>query len=329
LVEDEAPPTSSQPRLAQIDPAARARLVEAYSPGARVVRARRLRGGLGARTQVLDIEDASGRRSKVVLRVYLPGRRTLTPEDARREFRTIEMVHTAGVPSPEPLFLDAVGVYLGEPAMLLQYLPGRSLYRSNGPAWAEELARAMVSIHAVTPDRYDPSWLPPYGRKEVEAELVERREAVAVHEDDLAREVLAVLENSLDRVVWVPSCLIHDDFWPGNTVWYRGKLTGVIDWADACWGDPRVDLPQCRIDAYLANDHAAEEAVVEAYARLSSHPMPDQWFFDLIVGLRALLYYDIWLAGYHDAGLKDVTKERSRERIHDFLRRAMHAGGWG
>jgi aminoglycoside phosphotransferase (APT) family kinase protein len=185
----------------------------------------------------------------------------------------------------------------------------------------------MVNIHAVTPDHYDLSWLPSYGRKEVESELVKRREAVAVYEDDLAREVLAVLENGLDRIEWVPPCLIHDDFWPGNTVWYRGKLRGVIDWADACLGDPRLDLPQCRIDAYLANDYETAEDVFEAYVRLSSQLMPDQWFFDLIVGLRALLYYEIWLIAYHEVGLADVTKERSRARIHDFLRRAMEAGG--
>ena len=321
------PTTERQLHLHRVDLQARARLIDAYSPGARVLRGRRLRGGLGARTQVLHIEDAAGLRSKVVLRVYLPGDTSHTPERARREFRTIELVQSAGVPSPRPLFLDAEGRFLGEPAMLLSYLPGRSYYEAHGdPGWAEELARAMAAIHAVTPDRYDLSWLPRFGRDEVEADIRAKHEAVALHEDDLAREVLAALEANMDRIEWVEPCLVHDDFWPGNTVWYRKRLIGVIDWADALLGDSRVDLPQCCIDALLSNDFTMSDAIRDTYSRLSSRAMPDQWYFDLLVGLRALLYYEIWLIAYHEVGLTFVTKERARERIHAFVRRALEEG---
>ncbi|HEX9641648.1 MAG TPA: phosphotransferase [Candidatus Krumholzibacteria bacterium] len=289
-----------------------------------------MRGGLGARTQVLDIEDAAGARSKVVLRVYLPGRTTLTPDRARREFRTIELVQSAGVPSPRPLYLDAEGEYLGEPAMLLSYLPGRSMYQPRGVnVWVRELAQAMHAIHAVTPDRHDLSWLPRRGREELAAELEGMRERVDAHEDGIAREAFAALEANQDRIAWVEPCLIHEDFWPGNTVWFRGRLTGVIDWANACLGDPRLDPAQCCIDSHLVNGAGVSEALRDAYAALASRAVPDQWYFDLYVGLRGLLEYEIWLIGYHDAGLTFVTTELARERVHDFMRRALDAGAKG
>jgi aminoglycoside phosphotransferase (APT) family kinase protein len=309
--------------LRPLDPRVRARLIDAYSPGARVVRARRLRGGIGARTQALDIIDVAETRSKVVLRVYLE-RNSLTPERARREFRAIELAQSARVPSPRPLFLDADGQFFGTPTMLLSYLPGRPKHQPHDRgAWADELVRAMRSVHAVSPASHDLDWLPRFGRAEIAAELEELRLKVMAHKDGIAREVMLTLEGSFDRVAWPTECLIHEDFWPGNTVWLRGKLIGIIDWVNAKVGDPRIDLSQCRIDALLANSLEVSDALEDAYRRVSPAVVRDLWFTDLFQGLRCLLYYEIWLIAYHDAGLTFITKEHARERVHAFLRRAL------
>ena len=39
-----------------------------------------------------------------------------------------------------------------------------------------------------------------------------------------------------------PPALLHGDYWPGNILWKDGRLAAVIDWEDACLGDPLVDL---------------------------------------------------------------------------------------
>ena len=282
-----------------------------------------MRGGIGARTQVVTIEDAGGVRSNAVLRVYLP-REALDLERARREFRTIDLVHAAGVPSPNPLFLDAEGAYFGTPAMLLSYIPGRPMYQPRDvSSWCGGLVRAMRSIHAITPEAHDLGWLPRFGREEMAAELEELQGKVAVHEDALAREVLEVLDAGFDRVGWPNGCLTHEDFWPGNTVWYRGQLVGVIDWANAKVGDPRIDLSQCRIDALLANGIEVSDALRDAHADMAPDEVRDLWFIDLFQGLKALLYYEIWLTGYRDAGLLHVTPKQSLERIRRFLQTAL------
>jgi Ser/Thr protein kinase RdoA (MazF antagonist) len=38
---------------------------------------------------------------------------------------------------------------------------------------------------------------------------------------------------------------IHRDYHPGNTFWSRDRLTGVVDWTQASWGDPRADVGTC------------------------------------------------------------------------------------
>ena len=37
-----------------------------------------------------------------------------------------------------------------------------------------------------------------------------------------------------------PATLLHDDYHPGNVLWSRGRLTSVVDWTGAGFGDPVV-----------------------------------------------------------------------------------------
>jgi aminoglycoside phosphotransferase (APT) family kinase protein len=260
----------------------------------------------------------------VVLRAYLPGREALTPERARREFRTIELARASGVPSSEPLYLDADGRFLGRPAMLLSYLSGQSVHRPRDlVTWANDLAVAMHGVHAVGPEDADLSWLPRFGAAEIRSELDEVRDSVMALDDGVAAAALEMLEARFEDVAWPEECLIHGDFWPGNTVWGRGRLVGVIDWADARLGDPRLDVVQCRVDALVANGFEACDAIGAAYDRMAEEALPDMWYVELFLGLQSLRWYKHWLAGYWDVGLTDITEEQTVERIREFLRRAI------
>jgi len=296
--------------------------VESYRPDARILRVRRLRGGLGAQTHVLTLEAPDGSRERVVLRRHFV-RETLNPERAEREFRILELVADAGIPSPRALHLDAHGEYFGAPALLLSYLPGRSLYEPRDEvAWTEQLARVMLSIHAIGSADRDLSWLPGFSRDEIAAELEELKPE-AEKAGALARRVHATLVANLDRVAWPEPCLIHEDFWPGNTVWFRQRLIGVIDWINAKVGDPRCDVTQCAIDAMLVLGIDAYDRLRATYQRMAPSSLQDLWYFDLFNGLRALLYYSHWLLAYHDVGLTKVTLDVASHRIQWILRRAL------
>ncbi|MEO5900118.1 MAG: aminoglycoside phosphotransferase family protein, partial [Ilumatobacteraceae bacterium] len=41
---------------------------------------------------------------------------------------------------------------------------------------------------------------------------------------------------------------VHRDFHPGNTLWHRQRLTGVIDWQAGCVGPASIDPAHCRIN---------------------------------------------------------------------------------
>ena len=303
-------------------PGALARLVEELAPGGRLVRTRRLRGGLGARMQVLDIERADGTRLKVSLRRFERDHASSTPDHVAHEYRILKLVEEAGIPAPRPLLLDAEGRLFGVPAMVLTYLPGRPRYASRDvSSWADQLAQALLSIHALTNDDVDLSWLFLYDREGMRDEIGRREEEA--QGEPLAREVHAVLKAEIDRISWLEPTFVHDDFWPGNTVWYYGRLVGVIDWTSAEMGDPRADVSQCRADIALSLGQDEADTFLNAYQARAAQPLPDVWYFDLFRGLRALTYYEQWLEGYHDAGLTHITSSLARDRIEAFLRTAL------
>ena len=47
---------------------------------------------------------------------------------------------------------------------------------------------------------------------------------------------------SQELLMSTPSVLTHHDFWSGNTLWQRGVLTGVVDWAGAAVGPRGFDV---------------------------------------------------------------------------------------
>lgn len=304
-------------------PGALARLVEQIESKGRLAGRRRLRGGVGARMDVLVIARPDGPRRTVTLRRFPRSNRSSQPAHVAHEFAVLRLVERLGLPAPRPLWLDAEGELFGVPAMALTYLPGGPVYiPSRLQPWADELARALAEVHAVTPARHDLSLLGVQGRDGVRRQLRERRRRAREH-SELAREVHAALVRDIDRVAWPAPTLVHDDFWPGNTVWHRGRLTAIVDWTHGEVGDPRTDIAQCRIDLALILDQHAANVFLAAYQARAPRPLPDVWYFDLLRGLAALLSYEFWLPGYHDAGLTHVTKRCARGRIEAFLRRAL------
>jgi aminoglycoside phosphotransferase (APT) family kinase protein len=275
---------------------------------------------------VLEIERVDGARDKISLRRFVRGNRASQPERVAHEYRVLQFLETTDIPAPRPLLLDADGALFGVPAIALTYLPGRPLYRPrDADSWTRQLAEALLRVHAVTPRTHDLSWLHVHLRDGIH-ETLDRDRTRAHDHSALAQEAHTRLVSAFGDIDWLDGTFVHDDYWPGNTIWYRGRLTGVIDWTFAEVGDPRSDVAQCRLDLALINGVDVSDAFLEAYRSLAPQPLPQVWFFDLLRGLHALLSYQFWFTGYQDARLADMTERRIRTGIEAFLGRALDEG---
>lgn len=297
-----------------------ARIANAIDPRSRVTYCAPILGGVDAATYAVDL-DVAGERRELVVRIYtLPEERD--GEAARRYWNAI-----AGIPAAAPVLiprgvhLDAEGMLVGLPCLVMTRLPGTPLARpEEEDSWIDQLAGAIASIHDV-----DVGSLPPdYRRGAKPSELVEASLARAPrHLIDLWDEVARALRSAPTPT---PNgmFLTHHDFWFGNTLWSDERLTGIVDWDGARIDDPAFDVAYARLDMQLVlGDKAADQLLARYEARRG--PLRAMPFWDLITMLPAFRWLSDWVVGYREVGRAEITDELARERLASFARRALRA----
>lgn len=223
---------------------------------ARVVRVQALHGGQTSAVHALRLHRAAtGDAENVVLRRYVIAQlNEVQPRLAAREAEALAAVADIAVPAPRLLACDPTGGEVGVPAVLMTKLPGRLVWSPAAddlPGWLAGLARTLPPLHAAAvplgdrvppfaaypPLRGAPAWVPP--------DLWDR----AV---DASRRPLSFAGGRL--------ALIHRDYHPGNVLWRRGRVSGLVDWQAACIGPPAIDVGWCRLRVlgHLGRDAAVD-----------------------------------------------------------------------
>jgi aminoglycoside phosphotransferase (APT) family kinase protein len=183
-----------------------------------------------------------------------------------------------------------------------------------------------VQVHATPLDEIEPGLL--LDQRPELAHLLERDAPPA----DLARHPTGPEVWSAMRRWWpvvgpaidAPApALVHGDFWPGNTLWRYGRLTGVIDWEQPRRGNPAQDVASCRLDHALLFGDDAPAMFLGAYEAAAGRSVPHLFFWDLYQVTWALGGLEKWVAGYHDLGRTDLAREAAWARLERFAARAL------
>lgn len=298
-------------------------LVRSVQPGARLVRAWDLPGGLSARMTAVEVVLPDGRVQKFAIR--RPGQATLAhnPAAAAHEYRVLQAVRAAGVAAPAPLHLEPGGGVLAQPALMLEFVEGRAEYAPGDcRSFAVQMATQLARIHSVDGSSAGLTFLPR-------------------QEDRVARLLSAqgaTLDESLQegsiRVALAPAWplpqpqiprLLHGDFWPGNLLWRDGQLIAVIDWEDAELGNPLGDLAISRLDLLWTCGIEAMHEFTRFYQTEAACDLSDLPYWDLAAALRPAGRLAEWAAGWPGLGRPDVTEESMRAAHKWFVEAALDA----
>jgi aminoglycoside phosphotransferase (APT) family kinase protein len=294
-------------------------VVDAVEPGADVARVRRLKGGLEAATHRVDLVTPSGARRSVVLRRFNDSFRWYDPERLPREVALLRSLAPTEVPAPEVVAVDAEGAWFGSPALVLTFLPGGPAPFTRWVPWSRPLVEAMAVVHAVEPVVDAEPWLTGWARDEPPESLVD---------DPWVARVWPSIRSSVGELTaGGDAALVHHDLHPGNALWRRGRLTGIVDWPMAGRGFAAYDRAYLRLDVSLCLGLAAGDAVAGWFGEVEgSRARVDSPAWDLVVGLRALPDPDLWVSVYRSLGAP-VTEAEGRSRLAAWFERALAALG--
>lgn len=263
----------------------------------------RLTGGLECETYAFR-----AMQRRFVVKVYLHN-----GEGAMTEFENLAIVASAGVPTPDPVLLDAHGEWFHVPALVMTAVPGGpDLHPADLHRWHHGAATALAAIHDVAPDRASvvrptrwERWRP-------------STEAVGTDTSRVDR----ALSRFYDQAGDVPTVFSHDDYNLGNILFHNGRLSGVVDWADVTV-EPRhaaVALYRHLLAVHPGGD--APDQFLEEYERAAATRLEDLPLWDVFYGLRGTGTVDHWARAFDGLGVH-VTPSQIQARSRDWIRRAL------
>ena len=195
-----------------------------------------LRGGMSSAMYAIELNGSN--EASLALRCYVrPELNEEEPDLAARETAALEVAAIANLPTPELIAVDPAGEAVGVPAVLMTLLPGDVVWDPKGPVrWLRRLAEALPEIHQV--EETNPG-LGRYFNYEQESYEPPRWAS----DPSMWERAIEIFHGPiLDR----DRCFVHRDYHPGNVLWRRGRITGVVDWQSACTGPPSIDIAHCR-----------------------------------------------------------------------------------
>lgn len=251
----------------------------------------RLRGSSSSAVHALELEDGRG----LVLRRFVDEDwLAREPDLAEREARVLELLARSDVPAPRLVAVEPERHWV-----LMTRLPGEiDLAPRDLDSRLAQLAEPLEAIHAVA------GKVPRYRTYE-DVQALEPPPWTAHRE---------AWEDALETVRGpappTTHCFIHRDYQPSNALWSGGRLTGIVDWVNASWGPPGIDVGHCRLNLALLFDP-------ETAARFGPEQNP---YWDLLSAIEFLPDGGRGaIAMWQEAGRTDLTPELVVSRYDEYV----------
>lgn len=263
---------------------------------------------------------------EVVLRRYHDSDRRDPSVICRQEWRTLQLLAELPVVAPRPIWADVDGQLFGQPALVETRLPGHAILAPRDlDRYVSEFAGTAALIHSVSLSGQD--WA--HARRlddRITTKLNSGPSTSLLRHPDGA-DVWSALQKLWPRVSITVQTLCHGDYWPGNTLWLRGRIAGVVDWEEISIGDPTREVSYCRQDLTMLFGLEAADRFLRHYERIVGRRIEALAFWDLLAVARALPDVERWLPGYHDFGRTDISPTLMRKRHRAFIAQALAKEG--
>lgn len=276
-----------------------------------VARVRWLGGGIGSATHTVTYEDGFS----VVMKRY-----PSDPDSVHCEWERLTFAHAARLPVPEPLGVDLGGDWFGCPTVVMSRMPGRAeLAPSNHVRYVREVVAALGQVHAVDVSRATGSVVTPHF---VDTWVPPDEPSEGVLDASVADRLLTTLVAAHPWTTADQRVFNHGDFHPGNLLWSRGRLTGIVDWSGARVGYRAGDVAYFANEAELLLGAEVGDAIEQTYAAQVA-PIENVLPWRVLCAYAAHRYAAHYVVGWHEQGRKDLTVEIVAARLAAMVDRLL------
>lgn len=236
----------------------------AVAPGGRVVRSRRMVAGTISSVHQLDVVDPRGTMHQLILKRWAVEDQETVVGMFRREAAVLQALEASDLPVPRLVAASGGEETEGELALLMTRLRGQSdLAPRDRTAWLGEMAKTLSNIHC---SDLDAPVSQPWGADRIPPVCPDWSDR-----PDLWKEAAGILSGPAPE----RACFIHGDYQHFNVLWSRGRLRGVIDWAEGGQGHPDRDVGHCQLNlAVLFSPEWARDFAAAYKAEAGRDPDP-------------------------------------------------------
>ena len=232
---------------------------------------------------------------------------------AEHEFAALAQAQGTGQNVPKPIAYAAHDIGFGAPVVLMSFLMGRiDLHPTNMGQWLRELAEALATIHQQpAPDfpwRFR-SW-------------VNRASLAPPHWSKAPQTWVRAIERWRQTAPNSPLVFIHRDYHPTNVLFQDGRVSGVVDWINACRGPAGVDLAHCKTNLVMMYGHDIAAQFHAAYLKTDpAFVYEPYWDIDSVLDMCLLgpHFYEPWA----HFGLSRISGETLQHRIDSYLQQIL------
>jgi aminoglycoside phosphotransferase (APT) family kinase protein len=293
--------------------------VAQLEPGGELVGLRELTGGVSADVFGLEIATSAGGTRRVVYRRHRADSfKQRVQSVTAKEHGLLAALHGAGLAVPEPYLYDDSDAVIG-PYMVIEWIDGSTIVEAHDVSRAlDQMAQFLVGLHSLD--------LPSLQLPQLES-IEDPLTAIVAYLPPTAsgeRVRAAIDSGSLERAP-ARSVLLHGDYWPGNVLWRERGLVAVIDWEDACLGDPLADVATARVELLCQYGTEAMEQFTSRYLALAHDAagplrLDSLLLWELYVSAAALATMSEW-------ALEPSEEARRRRLTEGFFDRAARELG--
>ena len=255
--------------------------MEGLLPHVKYKSSRILEGGVSSEVFLIAVESKKG-EEKIVLRTEggPPAENSI-----KTEYLLLEKLHQTKVPCAKPIHLDHSKEILDKDFMLMTYLEGTiEIPKIKNFGFLNKMVGILKNIHNVDtkilptlPCRFDPTY-----------DLFE-----FLPNARIIKELKAILKGYDTSYLGKP-VLLHGDFWPGNILWTKDEISGVLDWEYAAIGDPVSDLAVASLELKYDYGKRGVDRFLDLYSKNFSSDQSRLSLWLIYVSASTLFFIDEW-----------------------------------